>query len=756
MNLKKSILSLLVLVLWTFAGEAQCPDFLDLTSSSVTGYYGNINDSAFNVGIVPGRHTLITQQGTDPHTGGQLPFLPDGENAVIRLGNDQVGSQAASLIYTFTVDPDYPILLLKYAVVLEDPNHEPILQPHFLIQMLDMNNNLLTECMEYNVVSSSSIPGFQSYESVRWRPWTNNAFDLSPYAGRTVKLQISAFDCGAHAHFGYAYFTASCISNKLSVSGCNGDQVSISAPEGFVSYSWSNGSNSPSTIYTIQGNTVATCVVSTVTGCQFTQSVTFAQDTFLQDHFYYDTICEGMGYYDHGFNLPSQTVLGDYAFLNTFYDVSNCVEGTTNTLYLHVRSRYTHIYDVACEGDSYNAYGFQYSQLTQGTITDSNSVPIPYGCDSVTILHLTVDHTFSMSDVINGPTEVCGGTMETYSLANVASQTSNNYHWTVPDGVVVYIGQGTSSAQLFFTQNAPSPAPVMFTGSNGCGSNTISLDIEVSPAYYNMYNDTVCTGNTYIQHGYQLGIQDSVGYYVHILNNTTQHGCDSVIVLQLLVAETPSIVALADPTEICLGSETDLFAVGAQATVTLPSQMHFIAIGDILCTDSTFVHPQDWPCGKVALGIVFYVDTTGQHGWVVSLNNEVGAFRWATTNVDLPSVANYSSCFLALEDRDGFQNSANIRIFGDADQFPAAYVMDYNYGWYLPAAAQLYHLYAVLGIVNNSLQIVGVNPFPMDYSWRYWSSTECSDSNAWFLDSTQTLMNGEKNALMFVRSVRNF
>jgi hypothetical protein len=756
MNLKKSILSLLVLVLWTFAGEAQCPDFTNLNSSSVTGYYGYINDSELNVGIVPERHTLITQQGTDPKTGGQLPLIPDGENTVIRLGNWAVGAQTESLVYTFIVDPDYPVLLLKYAVVLQDPHHEPILQPRFLIQMLDANGELLSGCMEYNVVSSSSIPGFQLYDDVMWRPWTTNGFDLSLYAGQTVKFKISTFDCVATAHFGYAYFTASCISDKLSITGCNGQQVTITAPSGFESYTWNNGSHASSTTYTIQGNTVATCVINTVTGCQITQSVTFTQDTIPQDYVFHDTICEGMDYHNHGFNLPVYTTPGDYVAYNTYYNASDCIEEGTNMLYLHVHPRYHHIYDVACEGQSYNAYGFQYSQLVQGEITDTSYVPLPYGCDSTTILHLTVNHTFSMSDVINGPTEVCSGAMETYTLANMASQTSNNYHWTVPDGVVVYIGQGTSSAQLFFTQNAPSPAHITFSGSNGCGSSTIPLDIAVSQSYYNMYNDTVCTGNAYTQHGYQLGIQDSVGYYVHILNNTTQHGCDSVIVLQLLVAETPSIVALADPTEICLGRETDLFAVGAQATVTLPSQLHFITIGDILCTDSTFVHPQDWPCGKVAWGIVFYVDTTGQHGWAVSLNNEIGAYRWATINMDLPSVPNYSSCFTVLEDRDGYQNSANIRIFGDANQYPAAYVMDFNQGWYLPAAAQLYHLYAVLGIVNNSLQLIGVNPFPMDHVWRYWSSTEASDSYAWFLDSNQTLMKGEKSALMFVRSVRNF
>ena len=161
MHLKKSILCTLLWGLLALTAHAQCPDFMDLTSSAVTGYYGHIYDSVLNVGIVSWHHVLITQQGVDPNTGGQLPLLPDGENAVIMLGNWLVGAETESLVYTFTVDPDYPILLLKYAVVLEDPHHIVIEQPRFLIQMLDANGELLDGCMEYNVISSPTIPGFQ-------------------------------------------------------------------------------------------------------------------------------------------------------------------------------------------------------------------------------------------------------------------------------------------------------------------------------------------------------------------------------------------------------------------------------------------------------------------------------------------------------------------------------------------------------------------------------------------------------------------
>ena len=757
MNLIKSILSLLVLGFWALAGRAQCPDFMDLTSSAVTGYYGYIYDSVLNVGIVPGRHTLITQQGTDYWTDNQLPLLPDGENAVIRLGNEQVGAEMESLVYTFTVDPDYSILLLKYAVVMEDPHHIPIDQPRFLIQVLDANGELLNGCMEYNVVSSSSIPGFQANGDVMWRPWTTNGFDLSQYAGQTVKFQITTYDCAAGGHYGYAYFTASCISNQLTITGCNGQQVTITAPSGFESYTWNNGSHASSTTYTIQGSTVATCVINTVTGCQIVQFVTFTQDTIPQDYIFYDTICEGMDYHNHGFNLPEYSTPGDYIVYNTYFNATDCIEEGVNTLYLHVHPRYHHIYDVACEGQSYNAYGFQYSQLVQGDFTDTSYVPLPFGCDSTTILHLTVNHTFSMSDVINGPTEVCRGSMETYSLANAPSQTM--YHWTVPDGVVLYGGQGTPYAQLYFTQNAPSSVQITLTADNGCGSGTVPVNIAVSPSYSNLFSDTICTGSTYTQHGYQLGTQDTAGFFVHILNGTTQQGCDSVSVLQLFVAETPTVEVLADPAEICVGSEAELHALGSQASVTLSSQLPKVWVGDILCTDGTIVHPENWPCGEVAMGIVFYVDDTGEHGWAVALQdvNAPNTYMWGLSlQNDISTLINFSNGAYALNDVDGYQNTLIIRQNGQPYEYEAAYAVNFEQGWYLPAAGQMMKLYAEMVRMNSSLQLVGGSVFVLDAPWTYWTSTEISSSRAWVLDKQNGFSTSEKNYPHSVRGVRTF
>lgn len=754
MHPKKSILCVLLLELLTLAGHAQCPDFTDLTGPNVVCYYGNTNNPDSLTGIVPGRHTLITEQGTDPRTDSLLPLLPEGETAVVKLGNELVGAEAESIVYTFTVDEENAILLLKFAVVLEDPMHDPPSQPRFVMRVMDVNDELLDPCMEYDVIASNEIPGFQSFGSVRWRPWTNTGFDLTPYVGQTVKVSFTTYDCSATAHFGYAYFTASCSSNRLELVGCDGDDVTLAAPQGFESYQWNNGTTSDTATYSVQGTTVVNCLITTVLGCQLTLVGTLTTDNIpAQPQTFYDTICEGESYSANGFTLPSNLTPGLHTALNTYFNVATCTEDITNTLYLFVIQRYFHYYDMACEGNDYNALGFSYTNLPLGEILDSNIV-LTGRCDSVAVLHLTVAPSFAMPNTISGPSMVCSQSAATYYLPDAEVLV---YHWLVPDGVSVYNGQGTSIASLYFTSNAPPNSLITLTGANGCGSGSAQMSVTVNPSYHYFANDTVCTGNDYQGNGLQLGIQDSVGVFVYTLNDTTTCGCDSVHVVQLRVAETPEITALSDPTVICVGQETELHALGSQASVTLTSELNHVVIGDILCTDSSCVHLADWPCGKVAMGVVFYVDDTGQHGWAVSLQDEPTTYIWGLLlSLDIPDLMSYSNAFTTMGDLDGYQNTAAIRASGTAAQYPAAYHVDFEHGWYLPAAAQLYRIYATLGIVNNSLQAVGGAVFPMDSEWSYWSSSEKLPYEAWALYNSTSLTAVNKSVSLPVRTIRNF
>ena len=742
---------------------AQCPDFTDLTGSNVTCQYGNFGNPLQYTGIAVGRHTVITQQGSDPNTGHQLPFLPPGENAVVQLGNERIGAQAEAVTYQFTVDPDYAILLLKFAVVFEDPGHPFPDQPRFVVRVLNGAGQLVDSCAEYDVTAAGDIPGFQTHISgwhnVRWRPWTNVGIDLSDYAGQQIRVQFVTYDCAWYGHFGYAYYTASCISNKLALSGCNGDQVTLVAPSGFESYQWDNGSTSTTATYTINGTTTANCLITSATGCVFTLSGTFSAEPGIPtvSNTLYDTICEGDSYNRHFFNLPPQWETGTHTFRNTFFNAASCSGGSvTTTLFLTVLPRYYHIYDAACQGQDYNAHGFHYTNLQTGHFTDTALVVRPNVCDPVTVLHLTVNPSFNLPNNIFGETSVCRNELVMYSMANAEGLAT--FHWNVPNGVNILWGQGTPSVNLYFTDDAPNPATISLTGANGCGSGAIPITVTHWPSCHIFFQDSLCTGNDYHGYGFDLARQDSTGWFTFTNRYTTAYGCDSVRILQLLVTGTPTLTTLAEPNEICTGQNTTVHAMGENAGFIPVVHPPAVAIGDILCTDNTIVKPSDWPvAGKTAMGIVFYVDSTSEHGWAVHLHDQGTSVTWGGYGTDISTLTNYYNSCDAITDLDGYSNTQKIRNAGSASIYPAAYAVDFANGWYLPAAGQLRLLYGEIVTLNASLQVVGGTQFPMNSQWWYWSSTETGESSAW-----QVAYDGyvygylRKSNSLSVRSVRAF
>ena len=690
----KNLLTLLLLLCCGFL-FAQCPDFTNLNGSNVICQYGSFNDPFQYTGIVSGRHTVITQQGGDPYTGYQLPFLPLGESRVVKLGNEQVGSEAEAISYDFTVDPDSAILLLKFAVVFEDPNHDVYAQPRFIVRVLNSTGELVESCAEYDVTAANNIPGFNTFiklryhgvfNTVRWRPWTNVGIDLSNYVGQSIRLQFVTYDCAYTAHFGYAYFTASCISNKLALNDCNGSQVTLVAPSGFESYTWDNGSTNVTATYTVNGTTTANCHITSATGCSFTLSSTLSPQSEqpTTNMTIYDTICEGDAYNQYFFNLPAQNEIGTYTFRNTFFNTTNCSGGDiTTTLFLTILQKYYHIYDAVCQGTDYSNHGFYYTNLQTGQLIDTLIISRMGGCDSVVVLHLSVSPSFTMENELVGESIICDNGGYTYFLPNASGMA--NYYWNVPDGTNIISGQGTSCISFYVTDQMPNNAVVTLYGENGCGSGSASISIEKHSTYYTYLKDTICAGNEYHQNGFDLFRQDSAGISTFINRYSTVLDCDSVVVLQLFVASDPKISTLAEPAEICFDEDATIYAVGQNAGYIVNRTPPPVAIGDIYCTDGSIVKPSDWPCNKTAYGIVFYVDTTGEHGWVVHLEDQ-GFYEFGGYQTNINTITGHLFVWEVYKDFNGLSNTQKIRARGNQYTFPAAWSVDLENGWYLPAA----------------------------------------------------------------------
>ena len=164
-----------------------------------------------------------------------------------------------------------------------------------------------------------------------------------------------------------------------------------------------------------------------------------------------------------------------------------------------------------------------------------------------------------------------------------------------------------------------------------------------------------------------------------------------------------------------------------------------VSIGDILCTDGSIVSPTDYPSsGRTAWGIVFYVDASDSHGWAVALDDQSSSIKWSSSDYygyDLPDLPNFENARTAMHDLDGFANTGIIRSQGSSTDFPAAWAVAYDEGWYLPSAGQLRYLYSIAPEINTSLQVVGGTILPYHENRYWWSSSEFSSFHAYDMNS---------------------
>lgn len=215
-----------------------CPTVYDLRTVRTICTYGTWSEQS--VGILNNRHWLITEQGTDPYSGGMLPRIPPGETASIRLGNNGTGAQSESVMYYYVVDTtQYDLLLLRYAAVLENPSHYSYEQPRFVFEIMDSTgSHINSDCYSATYVASTSL-GWNvspSNPNVLWKDWTTIGADLSNVHGQMITIRLTTYDCRQGGHFGYAYFTLGCYQRQLQAIHCRDSSYYV-APEGFT-YQW--------------------------------------------------------------------------------------------------------------------------------------------------------------------------------------------------------------------------------------------------------------------------------------------------------------------------------------------------------------------------------------------------------------------------------------------------------------------------------------------------------------------------------------
>jgi PKD repeat protein len=258
----------------------------------------------YNMGLVPGRHTIITTATSDPITCGNVMTLPPGEKQCVRLGNGGKGTwgngiewQREFLEYNFSITPRNSLVIYKYAAVLQDPvpHHDKSIKPRFIVSVINSQGKITDSLCGINAVFADSSALFhvcdqriadslganiENEGNIIYTDWTTVAVDLRGYIGQNIKLRFETWDCGLGGHFGYAYLTAKCQEMKITANACiPGGIVTLRAPEGFT-YKWlpSGQVTQSITITNAKAGDSAYVELTSVNGCK-----TFLKKFLFQD-----------------------------------------------------------------------------------------------------------------------------------------------------------------------------------------------------------------------------------------------------------------------------------------------------------------------------------------------------------------------------------------------------------------------------------------------------------------------------------------
>lgn len=190
-----------------------------------------------------------------------LKTIPGGEFGSVRLGNWMTGSEYESMTFTYEVEShSTAVLLIRYAMVLENPDHNGNEQPRFTLEVLDEAGQPIdTKCASVDFHSPTAQElqdpavaalwhtnmwvesGTTTSHSVYWQDWKTIGISVDDYVGQKLTIILTSYDCDQGGHFGYAYFTLNCV--RSDVDGLPWGEGSstqmFTAPEGF-DYAWFN------------------------------------------------------------------------------------------------------------------------------------------------------------------------------------------------------------------------------------------------------------------------------------------------------------------------------------------------------------------------------------------------------------------------------------------------------------------------------------------------------------------------------------
>ncbi len=531
---------------------------------STNGYHPQYNST----GCCPftgGAQTIVSGNATDPCGG--FPVVCPGGNFSLKLGNNQTGGRADRIEQTFLVTAGNAYFTYKYAVVLQDPGHNPIDQPKFEIEMLDQNGNPIP-CTYYSVTAGQGIPGFQNSTAcpgVIYKPWSSVSADLTNYIGQNVTIRFTTYDCALGGHYGYAYIDGDCLSFPQTQPDtiCVGQSKTLCAPNGFASYVW-NGTG-------INGNTNQ-CVTVNNPGTYAVQTTMF-------------TGCPGPTFYFPLYNHPTP---------NANFNIGNSNTSCGLTVTFHNTSSNaggnTYWFWNFGDGNTSTAQNPVHTYASAGQYSVTLIVGNSFGCYDTTGMLIDVNNPVSADFIYNN---VCWGTATSFTNTSTISQGAiTSVQW--------YFGNGGSSTQnnpsYTYTNAGSYNVTLIATSNKGC-TDTITKTVTVYPTpSVSFSTQNTCLGNSVtfnstvnINNGsvssYQWNLGNgqtsnspnpiytypSSGNFIVSLTINSNNNCTATYSLPITIYPLPNVNFTAN--NVCLGTAVNF---NNQSTITSGSIVSYL------------------------------------------------------------------------------------------------------------------------------------------------------------------------------------
>ncbi|MBR5028441.1 MAG: PKD domain-containing protein, partial [Bacteroidales bacterium] len=476
------------------------------------------------------RHTVHTDAtAMDSLSNYQLPIIPAGECAAVRLGCEYGSYFCQSISYDFVVDTNVSdIVVLKYAIVVYNPGHPSNQQPRFTMQLLDSANTLIdpvcgvADFNATNAATDANQPGSPWHSGlgygVYYRDWTPVGIEVSRYHGQRIKVRLTTFNCGQGGsnHFLYAYFTLGCTKGRITSTTCGGGSVSttLSAPSGF-NYRWYTASNPGVTISTQQ--TVTVQLDSTMYYCE----VSFVDNPNC--HFTMSTLAT-LRYPKAAFvgTTSTDSCIYRLRLRNTSHITNDPVADTLN-----IGPCESYFWDFG-DGQTSTAENPTVEYSMPGTYTVKLIAKINNGECTDTI---TQRFTFRppLSSHIIAPRRVCYGDT---AFLRAATPNYVEYRWST----------GYNRDSLYVVPDSTTVYTLVARDSIGC-VDSMRVVVGVTDCHI---TDTTCRNERYVSYGFSLPAntirQFADTTVVFERHTRSSFGVDSVTTLHLLILDTNEVV----------------------------------------------------------------------------------------------------------------------------------------------------------------------------------------------------------------------